>query len=524
MYYTLAVYTRSASRLGQRGDAGHGLGRDGDGFSSGGSLEGIVHACYVLALAMQLKARCTQVMTREVEKVQNFSAAAVPQPSPALPNPPATMPTPSPALPNTPAMPAPSNLQASPEEPPAVDPPKQDAVPTSAAARTKLVLQRGAEKVRAEKAAKQAKAAQEAAAPVATPARNPGLVPSVERVIGSEEEVERVAKLLRDDVSVASDTLHYSFEEDDSEAEMLDEPTHDQDLGDAMHGKDGGDAPHHGDVHMGAAIHNQVPGDALQGKDLGDATHHGDVQLNVSGDHHGDMGNACMDERASVSVSIRDTSEEIESDNDFPSSQDIREAELKVNEMLERPASWGQEPDEYLQPGVHQTKPHVKKKARKGKKGKGKRRKAVALPEPEEEEPAPKRRRAAKPKPSSKPKSKASCKAKAKPLPRSRKAKPGPKPKSSPAAKTKAKAKPGPKAAAKVKKTSTKPAASKSPASYRSPCLKEDAYKQKQSRKSSAYHCALKKARRDGLPDDECRSLAREASRLQSIPCTALLT
>ena len=68
-------------------------------------------------------------------------------------------------------------------------------------------------------------------------------------------------------------------------------------------------------------------------------------------------------------------------------------------------------------------------------------------------------------------------------------------------------------AASKVKKTVPK-AKGKSSSSYRSPCLNESDYKSKMSRKSGAYHRALKQARLDGYTEEDSRTMARDAASL----------
>ena len=88
-----------------------------------------------------------------------------------------------------------------------------------------------------------------------------------------------------------------------------------------------------------------------------------------------------------------------------------------------------------------------------------------------------------------------------------------PAPKASP--KRAPKAKKSPSSAPKAKPTVRKAVAkSKATSSYRAPCLDDSNYKAKMSRKSGAYHKALKQARDEGKDEEDCRSLARAASRL----------
>ena len=80
--------------------------------------------------------------------------------------------------------------------------------------------------------------------------------------------------------------------------------------------------------------------------------------------------------------------------------------------------------------------------------------------------------------------------------------------------KPRAKAKAGAKAKASkaVKKTVAKPKAKPSSSAYRAPCVATREYKTRMSRKSGAYHRALKQARTDGYTEEESREIARDVT------------
>ena len=224
------------------------------------------------------------------------------------------------------------------------------------------------------------------------------------------------------------------------------------------------------------------------GGECSDATHvyeagTGDVDEDSDGES-----NSCI---MSVSLSIR-------GDEDEDDAARALAAE-EMAEFLGKPPGFGQKVEDFLSPEMQEApKPRGRKKGKACKKRGRKRRLATA-------DEAPKRKRAKpsgrKPKASSKPK---------------------PEPKKACKGATKAKAKAKSKATAKSKAAATavpktKTARAKAKAKgkpYRSPCLDLPEYKAKQSRKSAAYHRALKEARDQGRTIPECRELARQAAGL----------
>ena len=291
----------------------------------------------------------------------------------------------------------------------------------STAARTKLVLQKGAQAFRDAKAAAAALATSEAAAadaskqqmlpahkPVPTPARADSHV----TVEGSEHASEHEDRL----------TQHYSMHAEDVEEESL---ANDEEF---------------------------------------------------------------LDE--GVSVEVRSSPEVVDTDMaDTATAPGIElHAKEQVAAMLGQPKHWGQPAEAYLSPDMQV--PRKSKAAKKckeptaGKKAFKRPAKAV-----DQEKPSKRAKKSDEAEP------KKACLPKSKPC-RSRKSKACPKP--SP----KKVMKKAPKSKASAK---SKPAAAEKGADY----------KAKQSRKSSAYHKAFKQAKDDGKDLEECRELARAATRLQ---------
>ena len=184
-----------------------------------------------------------------------------------------------------------------------------------------------------------------------------------------------------------------------------------------------------------------------------------------------------------------------------------------VDAELGRPAAWGQgyadyvtkEDQEPCKPRGRKPKQGKKAPAKKGTKGK------AEEEESEEMEAGPvetkkRKSKARSAKASKKARKDAAVEVEHEPARVRRvRAKAKASPKTRPAAKGKAKAKAKP-AAKAGPKTKAKSAGSK----YRSPCLDDSSYKAKQSRKSSAYHRAMKEARDEGLDEDLCKLRARE--------------
>ena len=183
----------------------------------------------------------------------------------------------------------------------------------------------------------------------------------------------------------------------------------------------------------------------------------------------------------------------------------------ELGELLGKPPNFGQKVEDFLSPEMQEApKPRGRRKtAKKGKKRGCKRTKTTAKAD---EEPKHKRAKTAKPVEDDVPASKRSR--------RKPKASPKPKPVPKKACKAAAKAKAKEKSKAKCKAAATagpKTTGAKAKAEakpYRSPCLDAPDYKAKQSRKSSAYHRALKEAKAEGKTIPECRELARAAASL----------
>ena len=193
-----------------------------------------------------------------------------------------------------------------------------------------------------------------------------------------------------------------------------------------------------------------------------------------------------------------------------------------VDAELGRPARWGQayaayvSKDEQEPPKPRGRKPKgCKAKGKTTKKAKAAPKKAKAAPPTDDEEDEESNEEEDVEEPTPPKKGKRKVLAEAHPNKRARIVKDEPRrhgrsasakakalPKTKPSAKGKAKAK----AAAKAKATTKSKG-------YRAPCLDEEGYKAKMSRKSGAYHKALKLAKSQGHDEETCKLKAREATR-----------
>ena len=307
--------------------------------------------------------------------------------------------------------------------------------------------------------------------PVATPARAPARqnpmveAPSNPKVVGGDQDMDAaIAQCVREDIIAAMD------EEHDEDATVW-----------------GGDYESRSGASLSLGSQDEQD---LEGCDLQDAGSEAS-ENEESGDEEGKP-----------------------TGGRSASAADQKLGREAVDAELGRPAAWGQGYADYVtKEDQEPCKPRGRKpkKGKKGpaKKGKGRKSKAEEEESEEMEEPAPVESKKRKSKAPSATASKKARKDAAEDRPARVRAKAKAFPKTRPTAKGKAKAKA--KSAAKAG-PKTKAKNNNAGPLYRSPCLDDASYKAKQSRKSSAYHRAMKEAREEGLDEDLCKLRAREVA------------